>query len=46
MLVMTDRESVEVIVRRRRVDAGFVARMGEERLPRRVVLEEMVGGKV
>ena len=25
--------------------AGFVARMGEERLPRRVMFREMLGGK-
>ena len=39
--------SVETTVRRRSrmLFAGFVARMGEERLPRRVTFGEMLGGK-
>ena len=42
----TDSESDETTVRRRRMlFAGFVARMGEERLPRRVMFGEMLGGK-
>ena len=45
-LVKADSESIETTVRRRRMlFAGFVARMGEERLPRRVMFGEMVGGK-
>ena len=45
-LVKTDSESVETTVRRRRVlFAGFVASMGEERLPKRVIFREMVAGK-
>ena len=45
-LLRTDFESVETTVRRRRIlFAGFVARMGEERLPRRVMFGEMLGGK-
>jgi len=45
-LLRTDSESVETTVRRRRIlFAGFVARMGEERLPRRVMFGEMLGGK-
>ena len=45
-LLRTDSESVETTVRRRRMlFAGFVARMGEERLPRRVIFGEMLGGK-
>ena len=44
-LLKTDSESVETTVRRRRIlFAGFVARMGEERLPR-VMFVEMLGGK-
>ena len=39
-------ENIEAIVRKRRIlFAGFVARMGEERLPQRVMFEELVGGK-
>ena len=35
-----------MIVRKRRIFfAGFVARMGEERLPQRVMFGELVGGK-
>ena len=45
-LAQTDSESVEAIVRKRRIlFAGFVARMGEERLPQRVMFGEFVGGK-
>ena len=45
-LLKTDSESVETTVRGRRIFfAGFVARMGEERRPRRVMFEEMFGGK-
>ena len=43
-LLRTDFDSVERTVRRRKF-AGFVARMGEERLPRRVMFGEMLGGK-
>ena len=44
-LFKTDSESVETAVRRRRIlFAGFVARMGEERLPRSVMFGEMLGG--
>ena len=40
-----DSKSVEVTVRRRRLlTADFVARIGEEHLPRRAVFGEMVGG--
>ena len=39
-------ESIEAIVRKRRIlFAGFVARMGEDRLPQRVMFGEFVGGK-
>ena len=31
--------------KRRMLFAGFVARMGEERLPQRVMFGELVGGK-
>ena len=45
-LAQTDSESVEAIVSKRRIlFAGFVARMGEERLPQRVMFGELVGGK-
>ena len=45
-LLRTDSESVETTVRRRRVlFTGFVARMREEILPRRVMFVEIVGGK-
>ena len=45
-LAKTASESIEAIVRKRRIlFAGFVARMGEERLPRRVMFGELVGGK-
>ena len=44
-LLRTDSESVETTVRRRRIlFAGFVARMGDECLPRRVMFGEMIGG--
>ena len=46
VLLRTDSESIETTVRRRKIlFAGFVARMGEERLPRRVMFREMLGGK-
>ena len=42
----TASESIEAIVRKRRMMfAGFVARMGEERLPQRVMFGELVEGK-
>ena len=42
----TASESIEAIVRKQRtLFAGFVARMGEERLPQRGVFGELVGGK-
>ena len=45
-LAKTTSESIEAIVRKRRIlFAVFVARMGEERLPQRVVCGELVGGK-
>ena len=45
-LAKTASESIEVIVRKRRIlFAGFVARMGEGRLPQRVMFGELVGGK-
>ena len=45
-LAKTASESIEAIVRKRRIlFAGFVARMGEERLPQRVMFGELVGGK-
>ena len=45
-LAQTDSESVEAIVRKRRIlFARFVARMGEERLPHGVIFGELVGGK-
>ena len=45
-LAKTDSESSETTVRRQRMlFAGFVARMGEERLPRRVMFGELAGGK-
>ena len=45
-LAKTASESIEAIVRRRRIlFADFVARMGEERLPQRVMFGELVGGK-
>ena len=45
-LAMTASESKEAIVRKRRIlFAGFIARMGEERLPQRVMFGELGGGK-
>ena len=45
-LVKTASESIEVTMRKRRILlSGFVARVGEERLPRRVVFGELFGGK-
>ena len=45
-LAQTDSESVEAIVRKRRMlFAAFVARIGEERLPQRVMFGGLVGGK-
>ena len=45
-LAKTASESIEAIVRRRRIlFADFIARMGEERLPQRVMFGELVGGK-
>ena len=38
-------ECVEAIMRKRRLCfAGFVARMGDDRLPKTVLFEELVGG--
>ena len=38
-------DSIEAIVRKRRIlFAGFVARIGEGRLPQRVIFGELVGG--
>ena len=45
-VLRTDSESIETTVRSRRIlFAGFVARMGEERLPRRVMFGEILGGR-
>ena len=45
-LAKTASESIDAIVRKRRIlFAGFVARMGERRLPQRVMFRELVGGK-
>ena len=45
-LARTDSDNVEAIVRIRRILlAGFVERMGEKRLPQRVMFGELVGGK-
>ena len=45
-LAKTAPESIEAIVRKRRIMlARFVARMGEERLPQRVMFGGLVGGK-
>ena len=44
-LIKTGRESIEAILRRRRMlFAGFVARMKDTRLPKCVVFGELVGG--
>ena len=41
----TGSESIEVIIRRRRIlFAGFVARMEDTKLPKCVMLRELVGG--
>ena len=41
-----DSGSIDATLRRRRIlFAGFVARMGEEQLPRRAMFREMVGRK-
>ena len=45
-LAYTASESIEAILRKRRIlFAGFVARMGEELLPQRVMFGKLVGGK-
>ena len=45
-LAKTDCENVETTVRKRRIFfAGFVARMGNERLPKRVMFGELEGEK-
>ena len=46
-LLRTNVLSVETTVRRhnRKLFSGFVTRMGEERLPKRAMFGEMVGGK-
>ena len=45
-LAKTASESIEAIVRKRRIlFAGFVARVGEERLPQRVMFGELLGGR-
>ena len=45
-LAKTGCENVETTVRKRRIlFAGFVARMGNERLPKRVMFGELEGGK-
>ena len=45
-LAKTASESMRAIMRKRRIlFAGFVARMGEDRLPQRVMLGELVGCK-
>ena len=44
-LVKAGSESIEAILRKRRIlFAGFVARMEETRLPKRVMVGELVGG--
>ena len=44
MLAKTASESIEAIARKRMIlFAGFVAHMGEERLPQRVMFGEIVG---
>ena len=44
-LIKTRSESIEVTLRRRRIlFAGFVARMGDKRLPKCVMFGELVGG--
>ena len=45
-LAETTSEGIKAIVRRRKIlYAGVVARMGEERLPQRVMFPELVGSK-
>ena len=45
-LAKTGCENVETTVRKRRIlFAGFVARMGNERLPKRMMFGELEGGK-
>ena len=45
-IAKTASESIEAIVRKRKkLFAGFVARMGEERLPPRVMFGDLGGGK-
>ena len=45
-VVKTDLPSIEATVRRRKIlFAGFVARIGEERVPSRVMFGETIGGK-
>ena len=45
-LAETTSENIEVIVRKQRIlFAGLVARIGEERLPQRVMFGELVEGK-
>ena len=45
MLIKTESESIEATLRRRRIFfAGFVARMEDTRLPKCVMLGELVGG--
>ena len=45
-LAKTDFEIIEAIVQKRRIlFAGFLARIGEERLPQRAMFGEFVGGK-
>ena len=45
-LLRTDSESVETTAGRRRIlFSGFVARMGEERLPKRVMFGDKLWGK-
>ena len=46
VVARTDSENIEATVRRRRIlFAGFVARMGEEHVPWRVMFGELVGGE-
>ena len=40
----TASESIEAIMRRRQIFAGYVARMEDTRLPNFVMFEELVGG--
>ena len=46
ILAKTASESIEAIGRKRKIlFAGFMARMGEDNLSRRVMFGELVGGK-